>query len=130
MVKAGRETKPRFGVAKFEGREHWRYPLNLPVEYSLAQSSIGGAGHALNASEGGLVVYLPEPLEVGQMLKLKLFFSSGPGMNAVEAISRVVWTNRFKEDIGYGCGVKFIDIESEDMHKLKTFLEKLFNLSH
>jgi len=129
MVKGGRETKPRFGVAKFQWKKQRRFLLNLPVEYSLAKSNIRGEGPTLNTGEGGLIVYLPERLEVGQTMKLKVFFSSGPAVNAVETISRVVWTNRFKEDIGYRCGVKFIDMDSEGISKLKDFLERLSDLS-
>jgi c-di-GMP-binding flagellar brake protein YcgR len=123
------EIKHHFGVAKFEERAHPRFLLNLPVEYYPAKSNSRRTGHTENASEGGLIVYLRKDFKVGDLLKLRLFFASGPAMNTVETLSQVIWTEKLK-DAEYRCGIKFVDISLEDMDKLSSFLKKLSPLSH
>ena len=132
MANQEKELKQHFGIAKFEERAHPRFLLNLPVEYYPAASTTQGKGYTGNASEGGLIVYLGRHLQVGDLLKLRLFFSSGPGMNSVntvEMVSKVIWTEKLK-DAEYRCGIKFVDISPEDMNKLSSFLKNLSPLSH
>ena len=121
------EMSPRFGFAKFEGRKHPRFFLTLPIEYYPADSNFRDLGHTVNTSEEGVMVYLSENLDVGQLLKLKIFFSSGPGINTVEMLSQVIWIDKLEEEQNYRCGIKFVDIPPEDMNKFKSFLK---NLSH
>ena len=132
MANREKELKQRFGVAKFEERAHPRFLLNLPVEYYPAAPKIQGRGYTGNASEGGLIVHLRRHLEVGDLLKLRLFFSSGPGMDnvsTVEMISQVIWTEKLRDE-EYRCGIKFVDISAEDMNKLSSFLRNLSPISH
>lgn len=129
MANRGREIKHHFGVAKFEERAHPRFFLNLPVEYYPAKSNTRRTGRTENASKGGLIVYLRRHFKVGELLRLRLFFSSGPALNTVETLSQVVWTEKMK-DAEYRCGMKFVDISREDMDKLSTFLKKLSPVSH
>jgi c-di-GMP-binding flagellar brake protein YcgR len=99
----------------------------LPIEYHLLPSSHNHTRRALNASEGGLLVFLSQPIEIGQRLKIKLFFASGPDLSSLEIAAEVVWMDiHLGKDWGdYRCGVKFIDISSEDLSKLKIFLRSL-----
>ena len=81
----------------------------------------------LDASEGGLQILFPEQMNIGQNLKLKLFFSSGSELHAIEMLVEVVWMNP-QLDEGeqhYRSGVKFTDISPEDMTKLRNFLKDL-----
>ena len=121
------KLKPRTGVAKIEERQHPRFLLNLPVEYYRVNSDVNQAGYTVNASEGGLMVNLPEKLEVGQLLKIKLFFSFGPDINSIEILSQVVWTDHSGGEEGYRSGVKFIKVSAEDLNRLVNFLQKLTN---
>ena len=129
MARREGEAKYRFGVAKFEGREHPRFLLNLPVEYYPAQSNIRGKAYTGNASEEGLILYLRRHFKVGDLLKLKLFFSSGPAMNTVEMLSQVIWTEKV-ESKEYRCGMKFVEISPTDMEKFNRFLKNLSPSSH
>ena len=129
MANQEREMKHHFGVAKFEERANPRFLLNLPVEYYPAKSKTRRKGRTENASEGGLIVYLRKHFKVGDLLKLRLFFASGPEVNTVETLSQVVWTEKLK-DAEYRCGMKFVDISAEDMDKLSSFLKKHSPLSH
>jgi c-di-GMP-binding flagellar brake protein YcgR len=126
MKKEEKEVKPRYGTVNFEKRKHPRFDVNLPVEY-VRSGLVANRGGALNASEGGLLLYLPEKMEVGQHLSLKLFFSSGSELNTIKTLVQVVWMDihlgENQED--YRAGVKFVDISSEDLEKLRDFLRSL-----
>jgi c-di-GMP-binding flagellar brake protein YcgR len=117
-------TKPRTGIVHFERRTYPRFSVDLPVEYLQINSSISHTGHALNASEGGLLIYFPEQMEIGQYISLKLFFSLGSELNTIEVLAEVVWMDMYlgKGWGDYRCGVKFINISPEDRTRLKNFL--------
>jgi c-di-GMP-binding flagellar brake protein YcgR len=118
------ETKPRYGTVNFERRKYPRFNLNLPIEYSRIDSSIGHTGKALNINEGGLLLYFPEQMDIGQYIRLKLFLILGSELNTIEVLAEVVWMG-IHLDKGYQCGVNFIDVSPESMTKLKTFLRSL-----
>ena len=120
------ENKPRYGTVNFEKRKHPRFNVDLPVEYARSDRVVNH-GEAVNVSEEGLLLYLPEKIEVGQHLNLKLFFSSGVETNTVETLARVVWTDiHLGKGWGdYRTGVKFINISLLDLEKLKIFLNSL-----
>jgi c-di-GMP-binding flagellar brake protein YcgR len=126
VTKEAKEPKPRYGTVNFEKRKHPRFSVDLPAEYSRTDLSVK-QGRAINASEGGLLLYLPERFEIGQHLKLKLFFTMGSELNAIEAIAEVVWVDiRLEKDGGdYRTGVRFAEISTEDMAKLMNLLRSL-----
>jgi c-di-GMP-binding flagellar brake protein YcgR len=97
--------------------------MRLPIEYYRADSPINRIGHSLDASEGGLQILFPERVEVGQNLKVRLFFSSESGLNTIEMIVEVVWINTqlAEGEKHYRSGVRFTNISPEDMTKLKEF---------
>jgi metallophosphoesterase superfamily enzyme len=66
-------------------------------------------------------------MEIGQHLRLKLFFASGSELNAIEIIAEVVWMDiHLGKGWGdYRSGVKFVDISSEDLNRLNNFLRSL-----
>jgi c-di-GMP-binding flagellar brake protein YcgR len=127
MKTGEKETKPRYGTVNFERRKYPRFNVNLPIDYYRIDSSISHAGKALNISEGGLLIYFPEEMEIGQHLKLKLFLASGSEMNTIETLVEVVWIDiHLGKDWGdYRTGVRFVNISTEDMEKLKNFLASL-----
>ena len=120
-------AKPRYGIANFERRRYRRFKIRLPIEYYRADSPINQTGKALDASEGGLQILFPEQMEIGQNLKLKLFFSSDSELNTIKMLVEVVWMNT-QLDEGekhYQSGVRFINISPEDTTKLKNLLTSL-----
>jgi c-di-GMP-binding flagellar brake protein YcgR len=121
------QTRPRVGIVNFEKRGHPRFKVDLPIEYSQVDSPIGQAGRVVNASEGGLLVYLPEKMEIGQHLQVKLFFVSGSELNTIEMLTEVVWRDiHLGKNWGdYRSGVKFVDISTADLNRLKDFLVSL-----
>jgi hypothetical protein len=126
MENEEKETKPRYGIVNFEKRKHPRFNVDLPIEYSPS-GLFFRHGNAANASEGGLLLYLSEPMEIGQNLMVKLFLSEGSKLNTIETLVQVVWkdilSGEGRED--YRTGVKFAYITPEDFEKLKNFLRSL-----
>jgi c-di-GMP-binding flagellar brake protein YcgR len=119
--------KLRYGIANLERRKYPRFPIRLPIEYYRANSPIHQTGEALDASEGGLQILLPEQMEIGQKLNLKIFFSSGSELNTIELLAEIAWMNT---QLGegeklYRSGVKFINVSPEGLAKLKNFLASL-----
>jgi len=123
----GREKiKPHYGTVNFEKRKHPRFTVDLPVEHSRSDLFVE-QGHAINASEGGFLLYLAEQMETGNHLRLKLFFTIGSELNAIETVVEVVWVDmHLGKDWGdYRTGVRLVEISTENMGKLKNFLRNL-----
>jgi len=121
-----KKIKPRYGTVNFEKRKHPRFSVDLPVEYSRTDLVVE-QGRAINAGEGGLLLYLPEQMGMGNHLRLKLFFTMGSELNAIETVVEVVWVDmHLEKDRGdYRTGVRFVEISTEDVGKLKNFLSSL-----
>ena len=128
MEKEEKESKPRFGTANFERRKHPRLSVNLPVEYWQLNNPKSHPGRTVDISEGGLLLYISEEIEIGQNLRIKLFFDSGLKLKTIEAQVQVVWKDfRLGKDGYYRIGVRFVDISPEDMEKLRSFVSNLWN---
>jgi c-di-GMP-binding flagellar brake protein YcgR len=125
MTAEKRRIKPHIGIAKFEKRKHPRFLLHLPIEYDRVNSDFNIGGYTSNASKGGLMVNLPEQMDIGQYLKITLFFSLGSDLNSIRMLSQVVWADHVGKDGSYRSGVRFVDISSEDRNRLETFLKRL-----
>ncbi len=110
-----------------EKRKFPRADIDLPVKYSKTNLFFKH-GQATNASEGGLMICLPEKMDIGHHLVLKLFFPFHSGLNIIEAVVRVVWMDiHLKKDWSwdYRMGVRFEDISQTNMTTLKNFLTNL-----
>jgi c-di-GMP-binding flagellar brake protein YcgR len=127
MKTEDKETKFRYGIANFERRKYRRYSISLPIEYYRADSPVNQSGQTLDASEGGLQVLFPEQMDIGQQLKLKLFFSSEANLNTIDMLVEVVWINTqlSEGEHHYRSGVRFINISPEGMNKLKNLSASL-----
>jgi len=107
-----------------EKRKFPRSDIDLPVKYSRTNRFFK-QGRVANASEGGLLICLPEKMDIGHHLVLKLFFPRRSGLNIIEAVVRVVWMDiHVRKDWtwDYRIGVNFEDISQADMTVLKDFL--------
>ncbi len=121
-----KKVKPRYGTVNFEKRKHPRFSVDLPVEYSRTDLAVE-QGRAMNASQGGLLLYLPERMGMGHHLTLKLFFTMGSELNTIETVVEVVWVDIHldKERGDYRTGVRFVQISEEDVNRLQEFLKSL-----
>ena len=129
MEKERIEKDPRFGTVNFERRKHPRLSVHLPVEYWQTDNSKSHPSRTGNVSEGGILLYLPEEIEIGKNLGLRLFIDSGLDFISIEALVEVVWKELPFGDKGeHRIGVKFIDISEKDMADLRSFLTSLRDL--
>ncbi len=121
-----RERRLGYGTVNFEKRKHSRFNVDLPVEYSRTELPTQRA-RAFNVSEDGLLLYLPEQIEIGRHLALKLFLPSGSSWQTTEILVQVVWVDFHleKEWGSYRTGVRFADISPDDLNKIKNFLRNL-----
>ena len=131
MRAAEKGAKPRYGIANFERRTYRRFPISLPIEYYRADSPINQPGQALDASEGGLQILFPEQVEIGQNLRLKLFFSSESQLNTIEMLVEVVWVNTQsgEGEKHFRSGVRFINISPGRYDQVENFFGKFFMIS-
>ncbi len=118
------ETRPRITVIGFENRRYPRFDIHLPLEYCQFKSSFAHTG---NISENGLLAYFPEEMDVGQHLRLKLFFPTGPELNAIKLLAEAVWMDHHfnRNQKYYPYGLKFVKILPEDGARLRQFLGSL-----
>lgn len=120
------QKKASYGLVNFERRKYPRFSIDLPIEYYRLPSAEKRPARVSNISEGGLMIYVPEKLTIGQQLRVKIFFLAEPNLAAMEAIGEVVWIDLcLEEGNEYRSGLKFIEVSPDDLKRLKNFLHNL-----
>ena len=124
---SGMTPGSRMGVLAIEKRRHPRYSVELPLDYSRVDGKATLGGIVANASEGGLLVYLPEIMQIGDLLSIEIFFASGLELNSIRAVAKVVWYDlAAKESWGeHRYGLQFQSIEEKDYQRLKILLREV-----
>jgi hypothetical protein len=117
----------KMGVLAIEKRKHPRFSVELPLDYSRVEGKGTFGGMVANASEGGLLVYLPETIEIGTLLKIELFYVRGLELDTIKAVVKVVWSDMAaRESWGeHRYGLKFEYIEEKDFTRLTTLLREV-----
>ena len=120
-------TQAQIGTLAIERRRSPRYSVELPLGYSHVDGKELYGGIVANASEGGVLVYLPERVELGVLLKIEILYAKGSELDKVEAVGRVVWVDlAAKESSGdYRYGLQFQSITESDFDKLVTLLREV-----
>jgi len=104
-----------------ERRRHPRFPVDLPIDYTFVEDGKADVGSVANASEGGLMVFLNERMEVGTKMIIFVPFLLDSEATGIKTTCRVVWRD-FGALAGgsrYQYGLQFMDINQEDVHKLR-----------
>ena len=80
-----------------------------------------------NASEGGLLVYLPERVEMGTFLKIEIFYVRGLELDTIKAVGKVVWCDlAARESLGeHRYGLQFESIDEKNFNRLETLLKEV-----
>ena len=104
-----------------ERRRYPRFPVDLPVDFTLAENGLSSAGSVANASEGGLMVQLNEKVEIGSKMVIFVPFVLDSEAIGLKATCKVVWRDfgAIAGESRYKYGLEFTDIREEDAHKLK-----------
>ena len=133
MDKVNRNNQPtsqtRMGVLSIEKRKYPRFSVELPLNYSRAEGKETLGGMVANASEGGLLVYLPERMEIGAFLKIEIFYVRGLELDTIKAVAKVVWCDlAARESWGeHRYGLQFQYIDQKDLSRLTTLLKEVGN---
>ena len=109
-----------------ERRRFPRVPIELPFDYSLIEDSEANRGIAVDASEGGLLVYLVKKIDIGTLLRMEMLVSRGTELTMIKAIVRVVWADSATQEgwAEYRCGVQFLSFYGGDLSRLRLFLKE------
>ena len=116
----------RRGILAIEKRKHPRFNTELPLDYSRVEGKELYGGIVANASEGGLLVYLPERIEIGAFLKIEIIYVNGLELNTIEAVAKVVWQDLATKD-GLGehrYGLQFQQIDETNFNRLSALLKE------
>ena len=120
-------SQTKMGVLAIEKRKHPRFSVELPLDYSRVNGKETYGGMVANASEGGLLVYLPERIEIGSLLKIEIFYVGGLELNTIKAVGKVVWADlAARESWGeHRYGLQFESIDEKDFDRLTTLLKEV-----
>jgi c-di-GMP-binding flagellar brake protein YcgR len=120
-------SQSKMGVLAIEKRKYPRFSVELPLNYSRADVKETFGGMVANASEGGLLVYLPERIEIGTLLKIEILYVKGLELDTIRAVAKVVWCDlAARESWGehrYGLQFKYID--QKDFGQLTSLLKEV-----
>lgn len=130
MIKLNRnqtEFNKKMGVLSIEKRRYPRYSVELPLDYSRIDGKEIYGGIVANASEGGILVYLPERMEMGSLLKIEIYYIRGLQLDAIRATAKVVWSDlAARENFGeYRYGLQFQSIDEKDFNRLLALLKEV-----
>jgi c-di-GMP-binding flagellar brake protein YcgR len=117
------------GVLSIEKRKYPRFSVELPLNYTRTEGKDSLGGMVANASEGGLLVYLPERIEIGGLLKIEIFYVRGLELDTIKAVAKVVWCDlAARESWGeHRYGLQFQHIDQKDFSRLTTLLKEVGN---
>ena len=115
------------GVFVVERRRQPRISVELPLGYSLVDNNESHGGIAADISEGGLLIYLPEAIAIGILLKIEILFVRGFELSSIRAITKVVWSDLApKATWGeYRYGLEFQSFQEGDLQKLKRLVKEV-----
>ena len=114
------------GVCESYQREHQRFSVELPFDYSHVDRVKEYGGFAANASERGLLVYLPEFIEKkGTLLRIVIPFVEGSEFNTIKCMAKVVWGG-LSAEVAWGkhrYGLELQSFNKGSFDKLKILLK-------
>ena len=114
------------GVLKSYQRRYPRFIVELPFDYSRMDREEEYGGIATNASERGLLVYLPEFIEKGALLKIVILLVEGSEFNTNKGMAKVVWGD-LAAMVAWGkhrYGLEFQAFNRGSLDKLKILLKE------
>jgi hypothetical protein len=117
----------KMGILAVERRKHPRFVVELPLDYSQTEEGDLYGGIVANASEGGLLVYLPERMNLGSLIKIQIFYVRELEFNMIRAVVKIVWADlAARETWGeHRYGLQFASIDKENLNKLMTLLKEV-----
>ena len=101
-----------------------RFLVDYPVSYNLKSSTVISTGIAMNLSEGGLLAYFFDRINIGSELDLEMFYTSEFQFTSLIVEARIVWKDIIEtsEAIEYQYGIEFIRMDREKRTRLHELL--------
>jgi hypothetical protein len=125
IKRKGKKMPSKKGVVAIERRKHPRFNLELPLDYFRIDVKENYGGIVANASELGILVYLPEKMEMETTLSIEIFYAKGLELDSIKAIAKVVWADlAARKTWGeHRYGLQFQSIDKQNFNKLKNLLK-------
>ena len=122
--------RPEKDLFPHDRRKHPRFVVGLPMDYSRVDGDENYGGVIANASKGGILVFLPERLEVGDMLRIEIFFTADLELDRIKAIAKVAWYDLVSKEgwAEHRHGLQFKSIYKGDLPKLDILLKDVAKL--
>ena len=118
---------PNSNSAKSEKRRYPRLSLHLPLEYSFLESARLRLAYMSNICEGGLLMYTPKKMDIGQNLRVQFYYHAATGMGCIQALGEVTRVEKLgTSGKDYRCGVRFSDMPPDYLKKFRKFLKSLY----
>ena len=118
-------AKGKMGIVAVERRRYPRFVVELPLDYSQSEDTEIYGGIVANASEGGLLVYLPERIDIGTVLSFQIFYVRDLEFSTIKGLAKVVWSD-LAARTSWGehrYGLQFLSIDEENFSKLIILLK-------
>lgn len=114
-------------IFAFERRKHQRFNVELPLNYSRMEESQIHGGIIANISEGGLLAFIHQKLEIGILLKLEIIYIRNLELETIKAISKIVWSDLSSMDHSGEAryGMQFTSMDEKDFNRLKGLLKEV-----
>jgi hypothetical protein len=111
-----------YGKVEFERRVFPRFKIDIPIYYEIETRPVL-EGRAGNISEGGLLIYLPHSVAVGDQLLIRLHMTDPKAPRLIEAVGAVMWSKPTGGGEPDACkvGLRFVDIRPEDLTYIRQF---------
>ncbi len=121
ILSSGRKTK----LAR-ERRKTPRFHLKLPISYSRTSGKDHYGGIVGNASEGGILVHLPDKLDPGEVLRIEILFAKGWELRTVRGNAKIVWSDLAVRKHGkvHRYGLQFQLFNKKTLQKLRILLKE------
>ncbi len=125
--KKGEKTLARKRVSAIDKRKHPRWFVELPLDYSRKGKKTDFGGIVKNASEGGILVYLPEKIDVGELLKVEIYFAKGLELQTVQGLAKIVWADLAARETWreHRYGLEFHSMPEGTIQKLRNLLKEV-----
>jgi c-di-GMP-binding flagellar brake protein YcgR len=120
-------SEKKMGILAVEKRRYPRYTAEFPLDYARIEDKGTYGGMVANMSEGGLLVYLPQRMEIGAVLKIEILYVQGLEFSTIKAVAKVAWSDLgAKESYGeHRYGLQFLHIEEQDFARLLNLLKEI-----
>jgi c-di-GMP-binding flagellar brake protein YcgR len=117
----------KYGDVEFERRVFPRFIIHLPFSYEVENKKNEGITN--NVSQGGVQVYLPEPVALHTVLNFKFALPEDNETQYIDATAKVIWIQRsvLPAPKKYKAGLVFIDISREGRKFLQWFEQLWLN---